>query len=165
MAKLHNGVTRLIKLLGQPKLTEAEKEIIKDYHNYHGDRRISVVGRLPYNGVLVRIVDCRGRRFSVIDDLSDDYCTEFEFRRRATNDDEVDMIRDWLKDDLDLLSDRTINSVPDECFNVVLDETIALSGFLRKEGLIEQSRQTRIRYEDFYEDQADDEGVSRYGDI
>ncbi len=162
MTKLHKGVAKLIKQLNQPKLTDAEKAAIKDYHDYNGDKKIFIVGRLPHNGVLVRIIDCRGRRYSVIDSVSSNDCTEIDFIRDATNNDEVDLIRDWLDDDCDMLSDRALNSIPDECFGEVFDSIIDMREVMRKEGVIEEAVPS-LRYEDFYVDEDDELSEERYG--
>ena len=43
-------VKEFIKKLGAPKLTKAQVAIIKDHHEYHGDKKVKIIGALPpYN--------------------------------------------------------------------------------------------------------------------
>ena len=39
-----NKVRLFIRRLGAPKLTEEEIAIIKDHHEYHGDKKITIMG-------------------------------------------------------------------------------------------------------------------------
>lgn len=47
-------VKEFIKKLGAPKLTKAQVAIIKDHHEYHGDKKVKIIGALPGGGVFVR---------------------------------------------------------------------------------------------------------------
>lgn len=45
-------VKEFIKKLGAPKLTKAQVATIKDHHEYHGDKKVKIIGALPGGGVL-----------------------------------------------------------------------------------------------------------------
>lgn len=39
-------VKEFIKKLGAPKLTKAQVAIIKDHHEYHGDKKVKIIGAI-----------------------------------------------------------------------------------------------------------------------
>ena len=53
-------VKELIKKLGAPKLTKAQVATIKDHHEYHGDKKVKIIGALPGGGVFVRCISHLG---------------------------------------------------------------------------------------------------------
>lgn len=70
---------------------DAARALIRDYHEYEGDRDISVIRRIthPDGGsvYLVHFTDRHGQRFSSLDMIclgaSGEYATEFDSRPRA----------------------------------------------------------------------------------
>ena len=60
-------VKEFIKKLGAPKLTKAQVATIKDHHEYHGDKKVKIIGALPGGGVFVRCISHLGHLDSVID--------------------------------------------------------------------------------------------------
>ena len=71
-------VKEFIKKSGAPKLTKAQVAIIKDHHEYHGDKKVKIIGALPGGGVFVRCISHQGHLDSVIDH----FCYD---RRRGGN--------------------------------------------------------------------------------
>lgn len=94
-------VRQLIKNLGAEKLTEDEIRIITEHHEYHGDKKIRIIGRLPENGVFVRVINHMGQSDSVIDYFCyKNDCSEYEYVRNASEEKEIDLIKRWLKDSM-----------------------------------------------------------------
>lgn len=97
MAK--DKVRSFIKKLGAPELTEADLAIIQGHHEYHGDQEITVVGVLPEKAAFVRVLDHMGHYDSVIDTIRyKDDCTEDAFIREADEDEEIRLIKKWIKE-------------------------------------------------------------------
>ena len=63
---LTDKVKEYIKKLGAPKLTKAQIAIIKDHHEFHGDKKVKIVGSLPGHGVFVRCFNHQGCEDSVV---------------------------------------------------------------------------------------------------
>jgi len=94
-------VRQFIKNLGMPKLTDEEIRIIKEHHEYHGDKHIKIIGHLSKSEVFVRVVNHMGHCDSVIDDLCyKDDCSEDVFIRNASEEREIAFIKKWLKENL-----------------------------------------------------------------
>ena len=92
-------VRLFIRRLGAPKLTEEEIAIIKDHHEYHGDKKITIMGALPDKAVFVRVVDHMGYHDSVIDSFCyKNDCTEDAYIREADEDEEIKFIKKWIKE-------------------------------------------------------------------
>lgn len=90
-------VKEFIKKLGAPKLTKEQIAIIKDHHEFHGDREIKIIGALPGNGAFVRCVSHTWHEDSVIDHFSyKDDCSEVEFIRGVDEENEIRLIKKWL---------------------------------------------------------------------
>ena len=90
-------VKEFIKKLGAPALTRAQIAIIKDHHEYHGDKKIKIIGALPGNGVFVRCISHRGYEDSVIDRFCyEKDCSEDDFIREADEEQEIRLIKKWL---------------------------------------------------------------------
>ena len=80
-------VKEFIKKLGAPKLTKAQVAIIKEHHEYHGDKKVKIIGALPGGGVFVRCISHQGHLDSVIDH----FCYEEA---------EIRFIKKWLNRNL-----------------------------------------------------------------
>ena len=59
-------VKEFIKKLGVPKLTKAQVAIIKDHHEYHGDKKIKIIGALPGGGVFIRCISHLGHSHKIL---------------------------------------------------------------------------------------------------
>lgn len=111
-------VKQFIRQLGAPKLTEEEIAKIKSHHEYHGDKLIKGIGSLPKKAVFVRVVDHMGFRDSIIDSfLYDGDVFEECYLHSASEDEEIDLIKQWLKEypdeDIEILElfDKTKNKM------------------------------------------------------
>lgn len=94
-------VKQFIRRLGAAELTADEIAIIKAHHEYHGDKKIQIVGALPHRAVFVKVVDYIGYSDSVIDSLCyEDDCSEDCFIRNATERRDINFIKKWLKSNL-----------------------------------------------------------------
>ena len=94
-------VKRFIQSLGATELTAEDVAIVKAHHEYHGDRKIQIVGALPHRAVFVKVIDHIGYIDSVIDSLCyKDDCTEDCFIRNTTERREINLIKKWLKNNL-----------------------------------------------------------------
>ena len=94
-------VKEFIKKLGAPKLTKAQVDIIKDHHEYHGDKKVKIIGALPGGGVFVRCISHQGHLDSVIDHFCyDNDCSEDEFIRESDEEAEIRFIKKWLNRNL-----------------------------------------------------------------
>ena len=92
-----NKVKEFIKKLGAPRLTKEQAAIIKDHHEYHGDKRIKIIGTLPGEGVFVKCISHTGQEDSVIDRLCyEKDCSEDAFIREAGEEQEIRLIKKWL---------------------------------------------------------------------
>lgn len=90
-------VKEFIKRLGAPALTRAQIAIIKDHHEFHGDKKIKIVGALPGSGAFVRCVSHRGYEDSVIDCFCcEKDCSEDDFIRKAGEEQKIRLIKKWL---------------------------------------------------------------------
>lgn len=99
MAK--SKVRHFIKNLGAPKLSPEEISIVKEHHEYHGDKQIKIIGSLPGKAVFVRVVDHLGYSDSVIDSICyKDDCSENDYIREASEEREIAFIKRWLKENL-----------------------------------------------------------------
>ena len=76
-------VKEFIKKLGAPKLTKAQVAIIKEHHEYHGDKKVKIIGALPGGGVFVRCIS-----------------SEDEFIRESDEEAEIRFIKKWLNRNL-----------------------------------------------------------------
>lgn len=71
-----------------PEISNEIREKVKEYHEYHGDKKIRIIKMIPddmgiLSGILVRI----GDDVSVIDYCYDDgYVTEIDFDKRTNED-------------------------------------------------------------------------------
>lgn len=91
---------KYIRKQGAPKLTDKQKAAVKDYHEYHGDEDIKIIGALPHDGVFVRVTDRFGHMDSVIDYLSSDGdCIEGGYLQDASEEEEIEFIKEWLKEE------------------------------------------------------------------
>lgn len=94
---LTDKVKEYIKKLGASKLTKAQIAIIKDHHEFHGDKKVKIVGSLPGHGVFVRCFNHQGCKDSVVEHLYfDDDCSEDEFVRDADEEEELRLIKRWM---------------------------------------------------------------------
>lgn len=90
-------VKEFIKRLGAPALTRAQIAIIKDHHEFHGDKKIKIVGALPGNGAFVRCISHTWHDDSVIDHFCyEKDCSEDDFIREADEEKEIRLIKKWL---------------------------------------------------------------------
>lgn len=90
-------VKEFIKRLGAPALTRAQIAIIKDHHEFHGGKKIKIVGALPGNGAFVRCISHTWHDDSVIDHFCyEKDCTEDDFIREADEEKEIRLIKKWL---------------------------------------------------------------------
>lgn len=90
-------VKEFIKKLGAPALTRAQIAIIKDHHEFHGDKKIKIIGALSGNGAFVRCISHMGYEDSVIDHFCyEKDCSEDDFIREAGEEQEVRLIKKWL---------------------------------------------------------------------
>lgn len=90
-------VKEFIKKSGAPKLTKAQVAIIKEHHEYHGDKKVKIIGALPGGGVFVRCISHQGHLDSVIDHFCyDNDCSEDEFIRESDEEAEIRFIKKWL---------------------------------------------------------------------
>ena len=90
-------VKEFIKKLGAPKLTKEQVAIIKDHHEYHGDKKIKIIGALPGNGVFVRCISHTWHEDFVIDRLCyNDDCSEDDFIHGVSEEQEIRLIKKWL---------------------------------------------------------------------
>ena len=90
-------VKEFIKKLGAPALTRAQIAVIKDHHEFHGDKKIKIIGALPGNGAFVRCISHMGYEDSVIDRFCyEKDCSEEDFIREADEEKEIRLIKKWL---------------------------------------------------------------------
>lgn len=102
-------VKEFIKKLGAPKLTKSEVAIVKSHHEFHGDKKINILGALPHKRAFVRVINHTGHEDSVIDHLCyEDDCSEDDFIRNANEDEEMRFIKKWLLKNLSEEERRTL---------------------------------------------------------
>lgn len=94
-------VKEFIQNLGAAELTEEEIAIVKEHHEFHGDKQIEIIGALPQRAVFVKVIDHIGYSDSVIDCMCyKDDCSEDGFIRNASERREINFIKKWLKNNL-----------------------------------------------------------------
>lgn len=102
-------VKEFIKKLGAPKLTKSEIAIVKSHHEFHGDKKIKIIGALPHKRAFIRVINHTGHEDSVIDDLCyEDDCSEDDFIRNAGENEEIRFLKKWLLRNLDEEERRTL---------------------------------------------------------
>ena len=102
-------VKEFIKKLGAPKLTKSEIAIVKSHHEFHGDKKIKIIGALPHKRAFIRVINHTGHEDSVIDDLCyEDDCSEDDFIRNASENEEIRFLKKWLLRNLDEEERRTL---------------------------------------------------------
>lgn len=74
--------------------------LIKEYHRFHGDTCVQIVERLKRDIYLVRVVDEDGKPMSVIDLVTDGYCTELYSTVPEREEEIVNLIVEDCKNDL-----------------------------------------------------------------
>ena len=106
---LTDKVKEYIKKLGASKLTKAQIAIIKDHHEFHGDKKVKIVGSLPGYGVFVRCFNHQGCEDSVVEHLYlDNDCSEDDFVRDADEEEELRLIKKWLIKNLSIEERREL---------------------------------------------------------